>query len=248
MDGKVQGFLCYRWVMERHSTIVTVREGNTELKDGELSVFGFDVSGIVTTTDGEPVANVTLLLYTVSTLKFYLLNETEYILFESSHMKLQAGSGRARGCSPQPVEGFGFKAFDHIAKPLCFVISDGTGRFYFPALSPDEYIVYPFYAGLKTTFEVSPSELKFTIGHNSLILQEFKVTGFTISGKVMASVDPPVPLVGAKVFLSKNQIGVTDDKGSFKTNVETKQYILYAEASEYFTREMMITHQKYQRY
>ncbi|XP_058808695.1 BOS complex subunit NOMO1 [Phymastichus coffea] len=195
------------WVMEKHSTIVTVREGNTELKDGELSVFGFDVNGLVTTTDKEPVANVTLLLYT-------------------------ANNGRARGCSPHPVEGFGFKAFDHIAKPICFVITDNNGRFYFPALSPGEYIVYPFYASLKTTFEVSPSELKFTVGHNSLILQEFKVTGFTISGKVMASVDPPIPLVKAKVFLSKNLIGVTDDKGTFKTNVETKQYVLYAEAND----------------
>lgn len=52
--------------MEKHSTTVTVREGNTELKDGVLSVFGFDVSGRVTTTDGDPVGRVTFLLFGVS--------------------------------------------------------------------------------------------------------------------------------------------------------------------------------------
>jgi hypothetical protein len=56
--------------MEKHSTIVTVREGNTELKDGELSVFGFDVSGRVTTTDGEPVGRVSFLLFGVSKCRY----------------------------------------------------------------------------------------------------------------------------------------------------------------------------------
>lgn len=60
--------------MEKHSTRVVVKEGNTELKDGELSVFGFDVSGKVTTTEGDPVGKVSFLLFGVSNnfvLKFF---------------------------------------------------------------------------------------------------------------------------------------------------------------------------------
>lgn len=49
----------------------------------------------------------------------------------------------------------------------------------------------------------------------------------------MASVDPPIPLIGAKVFLSKKQIGVTDNSGAYKTdNIKAKNYMLYAEAGE----------------
>lgn len=113
-------------------------------------------------------------------------------------------------------------------------MSDETGRFLFPALSPGVYSIIPYYAGSKTKFDVKPSELPFTVVQDSLILpQEFKVTGFTVSGKVMASTDPPIPVVGAKVYLSKKQIGVTDNKGSYKIDsIKAKQYTLYAEASK----------------
>lgn len=126
------------------------------------------------------------------------------------------------------------EGFDSKQKPLCHVTSDETGRFLFPALSAGQYTIIPYYAGSKTKFDVQPSEFIFTVNHDSLILpQEFRVTGFTISGKVMASVDPPIPLVGAKVFLAKKQIAVTDKNGAYKTdNVKAKQYMLYAEASE----------------
>ena len=63
--------------MEKHSTNVVVREGNTNLRDGDLSVFGFDVSGRVTTTEGEPVGKVYFILFgldeTVSNAFYYLL-------------------------------------------------------------------------------------------------------------------------------------------------------------------------------
>ncbi|OXU24420.1 hypothetical protein TSAR_002763 [Trichomalopsis sarcophagae] len=198
------------WLMEKHSTTVTVREGNTELKDGELSIFGFDVSGRVTTTEGEPVGRVSFLLF---------------------------GNGRTKNCATSSVEGF-----DSKQKPLCHVTSDETGRFLFPALSAGQYTIIPYYAGSKTKFDVQPSEFIFAVNHDSLILpQEFKVTGFTISGKVMASVNPPIPLVGAKVFLSKKQVAVTDKNGAYKTdNMKAKQYMLHAEANDVQFEEKLV--------
>ncbi|XP_011500341.1 PREDICTED: nodal modulator 3 [Ceratosolen solmsi marchali] len=198
------------WLMDKHSTTVTVREGNTELKDGELSVFGFDVSGRVTTIDGEPVGRVSFLLF---------------------------GNGRGKNCATSSVEGF-----DSKKKPLCHVTSDETGRFLFPALSPGDYILIPYYAGSRTKFDVKPSELPFTVNQDSLILsQEFKVTGFTISGKVMASINPLIPLAGAKVYLSNKQIAITDNNGAYKTdNVKAKQYMLHAEANDMQFEEKLI--------
>ncbi|KAJ8672759.1 hypothetical protein QAD02_004019 [Eretmocerus hayati] len=190
------------WVMDKHSSIVTVREGNTEVKDGELSVFGFDVSGKVTTTEGEPVGKVLFLLF---------------------------GSGRVKKCGTTLVEGS-----DPKKKPLCHTTSDETGRFLFPAISPGTYTLVPHYTGSKTKFDVKPSEVSFTMAHDSLILpQEFKVTGFTVSGRVLASIEKLTPIPGAKVFLSDKVIAVTDSQGNYKTdNVKAKQYTLHAEADD----------------
>lgn len=118
--------------------------------------------------------------------------------------------------------------------PLCGVVSDNAGRFSFPAVTSGTYTVIPYYAQAKTKFDFRPSEISFSVGLDSLILpQTFKVTGFTISGKVMSSLDPSIPLVGAKVFLSKQEIGVTDSKGTYRSdNVKSNQYILHAEAGE----------------
>nr|XP_031847877.1 nodal modulator 3 [Nomia melanderi] len=50
------------WAMEKNTVTVTVREGNTELPDGSLVVFGYDVSGRVTSEE-EPVSGVTFILF-----------------------------------------------------------------------------------------------------------------------------------------------------------------------------------------
>ncbi|KZC07453.1 Nodal modulator 3 [Dufourea novaeangliae] len=51
-----------RWTMEKDTVKVTVREGNTELRDDSLVVFGYDVSGRVTSEE-EPVSGVTFILF-----------------------------------------------------------------------------------------------------------------------------------------------------------------------------------------
>lgn len=50
--------------MEKNTVTVTVREGNTELPDGSLVVFGYDVSGRVTSEE-EAVSGVTFILFGV---------------------------------------------------------------------------------------------------------------------------------------------------------------------------------------
>lgn len=55
----------FSWVLEKDVVEVTVREGNTDLPDNSLAVFGYDVSGRVTSED-EPVSGVSFILFGVS--------------------------------------------------------------------------------------------------------------------------------------------------------------------------------------
>lgn len=114
------------------------------------------------------------------------------------------------------------------------MISDNTGKFVFPSLSPGEYKLIPHYAGTQTKFDVQPPELSFTVGHNSVVhSQDFKVTGFTVSGFVHNSINGS-PLPGAKIFLSQKEVAVTDKNGKYVLdNMKAGQYTLRAEAGMY---------------
>lgn len=117
---------------------------------------------------------------------------------------------------------------------MCHVNSDENGKFTFPSVSHGDYKIVPLYAGTRTKFDVQPSELRFKVNHDSLILsQNFKVTGFTVSGLVLESAQGK-PLVGAKVFLSGKEVAVTDKTGKYKVdNIKSGQYLLKAESRKF---------------
>ncbi|XP_034946758.1 nodal modulator 1 [Chelonus insularis] len=69
-----------KWVFMKDTTQVTVKEGNTELPDNELVVFGYDVSGKVTSEDESTG-----------------VNGVSFILF---------GNGKVMNCNMQPIPGF----------------------------------------------------------------------------------------------------------------------------------------------
>ncbi|XP_012278866.1 nodal modulator 3 isoform X2 [Orussus abietinus] len=137
------------------------------------------------------------------------------------------GNGKAKNCATHPIKGFEDK------KPLCHAVSDKNGRFIFPSLSVGEYKIVPYYMGSQTKFVVQPTEATFKIEHDSLILpQDFKVTGFTVSGTVY-SMAGGKPLPGAKVYLSGKQIAVTNSEGRYTLdNTKASQYSLRADADD----------------
>ncbi|KAK1126581.1 hypothetical protein K0M31_004211 [Melipona bicolor] len=186
------------WMLKTDTVKVTVQEGNTELPDGSLVIYGYDVSGRVTSEE-EAVSGVTFALF---------------------------GNGVARNCATTPIsEDLESK------KPLCHVVSDKSGKFVFPSLSPGEYKLVPYYAGAQTKFDVQPPELSFKVNHSSIVLRQgFKVTGFTVNGIVRVANDGD-PLPGAKVFLSQKQVAITDEHGKYVLdNMKTGQYTLKAES------------------
>ncbi|XP_048265268.1 uncharacterized protein LOC100649850 isoform X3 [Bombus terrestris] len=188
------------WMLKVDTVKVTVREGNTELPDGSLVIYGYDVSGRVTSEE-EAVSGVTFVLF---------------------------GNGVARNCATTPIT----KDLES-RKPLCHVVSDKSGKFMFPSLSPGEYKLVPYYIGAQTKFDVQPPELSFKVNHSSVLLRQgFKVTGFTVNGIVRTAINGD-PLPGAKVLLSQKQIAITNEHGKYVLdNIKAGQYILKVESED----------------
>ncbi|KAG7268727.1 hypothetical protein CRUP_012871 [Coryphaenoides rupestris] len=151
------------WTLEQSVTSVHVSNGNAPAAE-PLVVGGYDVSGEVR-SDGEPMKEVTFLLY-------------------SATVNKEAVSG----CSAAPVEGA--ESGDASLLYLCSSLSRDDGTFVFSSLPSGEYTVVPFYRGERITFDVAPSRMNFRVEHNSLKLEPiFRVMGFSVTGRVLNSAE-----------------------------------------------------------
>ncbi|XP_062304047.1 BOS complex subunit NOMO1 [Osmerus eperlanus] len=177
------------WTLEQSATSVRVSNANAPAVE-PLVVGGYDVAGEVR-SDGEPMKEVTFLLYSASVKKEDISS-----------------------CSTTPVEGA--ESGDDSLVYLCSALSQDDGTFTFPSLASGEYSVVPFYRGERITFDVAPSRMDFRVEHNSLKLEPiFKVMGFSVTGRVLNSQDGEgVPDVTVTL---NNQIRVmTKEDGSFR--------------------------------
>uniref|UniRef100_A0A3Q3IUZ5 Prealbumin-like fold domain-containing protein n=1 Tax=Monopterus albus TaxID=43700 RepID=A0A3Q3IUZ5_MONAL len=177
------------WTLEQSTTSVHVSNANAPAAD-HLVVGGYDVSGEVR-SDGEPMKEVTFLLYSAS-------------------VKREDISG----CNPSPVEGA--DSGDSSLGYLCSALSREDGTFIFPSLASGEYTVVPFYRGERITFDVAPSRMNFKVEHDSLKLEPiFRVMGFSVTGRVLNSVGGEgVP--DATVALNNQIKVVSKEDGSFR--------------------------------
>ncbi|KAM7393772.1 hypothetical protein PAMP_020621 [Pampus punctatissimus] len=177
------------WSLEQSTTSVLVSNANAPAAD-HLVVGGYDVSGEVR-SDGEPMKEVTFLLY-------------------SATVKREDVSG----CNMSPVEGA--DSGDSSLVYLCSALSREDGTFLFPSLASGEYTVVPFYRGERITFDVAPSRMNFKVEHNSLKLEPiFRVMGFSVTGRVLNSVDGEgVP--DATVSLNNQIKVISKEDGSFR--------------------------------
>lgn len=177
------------WTLEQSTTSVHISNANAPAA-AHLVVGGYDVSGEVR-SDGEPMKEVTFLLY-------------------SSTVKKEDISG----CNASPVEGA--ESGDSALVFLCSASSREDGTFSFPSLASGEYTVVPFYRGERITFDVAPSRLNFKVEHNSLKLEPiFRVMGFSVTGRVLNSVAGE-GLPDATVSLNNQIKVITKEDGSFR--------------------------------
>ncbi|CAL8358775.1 unnamed protein product [Boreogadus saida] len=177
------------WTLEQSVTSVLVSNANAPAA-APLVVGGYDVTGVVR-SDGEPMKEVTFLLYSASVLQ-----------------------EAVAGCSTAPVEGA--ESGDGALLYLCSSLSGEDGAFVFPSLPSGEYTVIPFYRGERITFDVAPSRMNFKVEHNSLQLEPiFRVMGFSVTGRVLNSLEGEgVP--DATVYLNNQIKVVTREDGSFR--------------------------------
>ncbi|XP_039651536.1 nodal modulator 1 [Perca fluviatilis] len=177
------------WTLEQSTTSVLVSNANAPAAD-HLVVGGYDVSGEVR-SDGEPMKEVTFLLYSAAV------------------KKEDVG-----GCNTSPVDGA--DSGDSSLVYLCSSLSREDGTFVFPSLASGDYTVVPFYRGERITFDVAPSRMNFKVEHNSLKLEPiFRVMGFSVTGRVLNSVGGE-GVSDATVSLN-NQIKVlSKEDGSFR--------------------------------
>uniref|UniRef100_A0A4W6C0C7 NODAL modulator 1 n=1 Tax=Lates calcarifer TaxID=8187 RepID=A0A4W6C0C7_LATCA len=177
------------WTLEQSATSVHVSNANAPATD-HLVVGGYDVSGEVR-SDGEPMKEVTFLLY-------------------SATVKREDVSG----CNTSPVEGA--DSGDSSLVYLCSALSREDGTFIFPSLASGEYTVVPFYRGERITFDVAPSRMNFKVEHNSLKLEPiFRVMGFSVTGRVLNSVGGE-GVSDATVSLNNQIKVVSKEDGSFR--------------------------------
>uniref|UniRef100_A0AAQ4QE75 Nodal modulator n=1 Tax=Gasterosteus aculeatus aculeatus TaxID=481459 RepID=A0AAQ4QE75_GASAC len=171
------------------ATSVLVSNANAPAS-GHLVVGGYDVSGEVR-SDGEPMKEVTFLLYS-ATVK-----------------KEDVGV-----CNSSPVEGA--DPGDSSLVYLCSALSREDGTFTFPSLASGEYTVVPFYRGERITFDVAPSRMNFKVEHNSLKLEPiFRVMGFSVTGRVLNSVGGE-GVADATVSLNNHIKVLSKEDGSFR--------------------------------
>ncbi|XP_066546008.1 BOS complex subunit NOMO1 [Amia ocellicauda] len=177
------------WTLQQGTTSVWVSNSNAQAA-APLVVGGYDVSGVVR-SDGEPMKEVTFLLFSASVKKEDI-----------------------SGCNLALVEGA--PSAGETLSYLCSALSRDDGTFTFPCLASGDYTVVPFYRGERITFDVAPSRMEFTVEHDSLKLEPvFRVMGFSVTGRVLNSPEGEgVP--DATVTLNSQIKVLTKGDGSFR--------------------------------
>lgn len=129
------------------------------------------------------------------------------------------------------VEGLGSSPSP--GKPLCHVVSDVNGKFVFSSLPCGKFKLVPFYRGENTVFDVSPTSIEVFVGHDNVILVEpFKVTGFSVGGSVVDSQGEGVE--GVEILINDLLKAVTDVSGFYKLDqVTSSQYTVKAQKPHY---------------
>ena len=163
------------WVFSRDVARVTMTGDNGQAED--LVIAGFDVTGSVVQAGpgGEPMPGVSVLLLTADPAQL--------------HTAQCPDNTPVPGAAPAGLT------------QLCSIQTDNKGRFVFPVVRPGTYTLLPFYQTAATKFEVSPGWMEVEVAGGSLLLAApFTVSGFSVSGTVLASAGGK-PVAGAEVTL-----------------------------------------------
>ncbi|KAG7157860.1 Nodal modulator 3-like, partial [Homarus americanus] len=125
---------------------------------------------------------------------------------------------------------------------VCHVVSGTGGVFSFSAVPPGVYALTPYFHSTTTKYEVTPSQLELTVGHDDLILQQpFKVEGFSMSGRVTKN-EGGEAVSGAKVLLDKTRTATTDIDGFYTfDNIQSGKHKIKVSADKFEFEEAVLS-------
>ncbi|XP_012474989.1 uncharacterized protein LOC105791465 [Gossypium raimondii] len=118
-------------------------------------------------------------------------------------------------------------------KALCHAVSDADGMFTFKSIPCGLYELIPYYKGENTVFDVSPSVVSVSVGHQHVTVpQKFEVTGFSIGGRVVDANN--VGVEGVKILVDGQERSITDKEGYYKLDQVTSNHYTIEAIKEHF--------------
>lgn len=192
------------WTFQNNQANVVITNDNAGNIDN-LVVKGYDVKGSVL-SGGEPIQGVALMVFSDQVKKEHIAQCDEI--------------------APSALERLSVKI---PSQPLCQVVSDETGSFFFPQLPSGEYSLVPFYSAHNIMFDVVPSSIKFNINFKGIHLKTpFQVYGFSVNGRIVDSLGNGID--GASVEATNEHSEVrsaisTEDGKYLLENVTTGNFV-----------------------
>ncbi|EDX06447.1 GD26007 [Drosophila simulans] len=179
-----------RWHFSKAEHKVVVVSGNTELPANSLVVSGFDVVGRFDSSSPLP-GNLGVALY---------------------KKKGQSLVPKCETSSPAPANSVN-SAYESASS--CFSQLDKSGEYIFKNVPSGKYLLQAINLDSKLKLHLSPELLELEVGKDTLqVKDEFKITGFTVSGRVLTS-DGGEPLKSAVVKVNGKKVAETDAQGSY---------------------------------
>ncbi|EDW32208.1 GL10556 [Drosophila persimilis] len=179
-----------KWHFSKAEHDVVVVSGNTELPENSLVVSGFDINGRFDTSAQLP-------------------GSLGVALFKKK------GQALVPKCDKSSVAASNSGRSEYESAASCYTLIDKSGEYTFKNVPSGKYLLQAINENTKLKLHLNPDFLEVEVGKDTLQLkEEFKITGFTISGRVLGSAGG-APLKSAIVKLNGKKVAETDDQGSY---------------------------------
>uniref|UniRef100_A0A034WVQ7 Nodal modulator 1 n=8 Tax=Bactrocera TaxID=47832 RepID=A0A034WVQ7_BACDO len=198
-----------RWHFSKSEHNVLVESGNTELPDNSLVVGGFDVLGHFN-SNGQLIEGINLALFREKGQQLLLLCD------QGRHVELSVNN------------------LNYETHSSCQTSVDRKGNYIFKGVPPGKYLVQPIMEDSKNKLHITPIFIELEVEKDTLFIRdEFKITGFTVAGKVFNS-HIGSPIEGALIILNDQVVAKSDIDGSYTLeNIKPGHYKIRAEYPHY---------------
>lgn len=198
-------FSYFSWHFEQAERTVIVNTGNTELPAKSFVVSGFDVRGKFL-LDSQSTIDIQIVLFT------------------------KIGSKSVVKCDSTNLPQISSNNDNFSKKPVC-VASVVNGAYSFSGLGSGQYLVRPYFQRNKVDLFIKPDAIEIDVVKDSVVISEsFEITGFSASGRVLASANS-FGVGNAKIKMNGKDVATTHSDGTYViTNIKAGTYTIQVEA------------------